>query len=149
MKIRDMGLVFSVAAALAAQAAFAQDELERTPSAEGARVYFIAPQDGAIVTSPVTVIFGLQNMGVAPAGIEKDNTGHHHLIVNGELPPMDENIISDDTYLHFGGGQTETQIELAPGQHTLQLIFADKDHIPHDPPVYSDQITITVEDAAN
>lgn len=118
---------------------------ERTPAPEGAQVYIIAPQDGATVSSPVKVIFGLKGMGVAPAGIEKEKTGHHHLIIDAELPALDEPVPADDNYRHFGGGQTEVDVELAPGTHTLQLIMGDQNHVPHDPPVASEKISITVE----
>jgi hypothetical protein len=119
--------------------------LARTASAPGAEVYFITPQDGEIVTSPVTVRFGLRNMGVAPAGVQVENTGHHHLLIDTWLPPLDQPVPSDDRHLHFGKGQTETVIELSPGEHTLQLLLGDYAHIPHEPPVASDKITITVE----
>ena len=122
--------------------ALAQD---RTPAPEGARAYIISPQDGATVSSPVTVIFGLEGLGVAPAGVEKAKTGHHHLIIDADLPSLTDPVPSDDNYRHFGGGQTETIIELAPGSHKLQLIMGDQNHIPHDPPVASEKITITVE----
>ena len=115
------------------------------PAPEGARVYIISPADGATVTSPLTVVFGLSGMGVAPAGVEKKNTGHHHLIVDAELPDMDEPIPADDHYRHFGGGQTEITLELDPGEHTLQLLLGDWSHVPHEPPVTSERITITVE----
>lgn len=115
-----------------------------TPSVPGTELYFIAPLDGARVTSPVRVKFGLRGMGVAPAGVEKDGTGHHHLLVNVPLPPLDENIIADENHIHFGGGQTETLIELPAGRHTLQLLLGDQNHLPHKPAVYSKQITITV-----
>ena len=98
---------------------------DRTPSPAGAEVYIVSPADGATVSSPVTVIFGLKGMGVAPAGTERENTGHHHLIIDAPLPPMGEPIPSDDSHKHFGGGQTETTVELAPGTHTLQLLLAD------------------------
>lgn len=117
----------------------------QTPSPEGAKVYFIEPADGATVSSPVKVVFGLSGMGVAPAGTEKEHTGHHHLIINADLPNLDEPIPADDNYRHFGGGQTETSVELAPGQHTLQLLVGDLNHVPHDPPIKSEPITITVE----
>jgi hypothetical protein len=125
-----------------AGAAFAQ---ERTDSPEGARSYIISPADGDVVTSPVTVVFGLSRMGVAPAGMERLDTGHHHLLIDTELPYMDEPIPSSDNYLHFGGGQTEVQLELEPGEHSLQLLLGDLNHIPHDPPVVSEAVTITVE----
>ncbi len=110
-----------------------------------ARVYIISPQNGETVSSPVTVRFGLSGMGVAPSGIEKDNTGHHHLLIDTDLPKLDEPIPVDDNHKHFGGGQTETRIALPPGQHTLQLLMGNWTHVPHDPPVMSDKITITVE----
>jgi hypothetical protein len=116
-----------------------------SPAPEGARVYIISPADGATVKSPLTVVFGLSGMGVAPAGVEKKHTGHHHLIVDAELPDMDEPIPADDHYRHFGGGQTEITLELDPGEHTLQLLLGDWSHIPHEPPVTSEKITITVE----
>ena len=136
------------AAALAAIGiALAQDDAPpQMPSPEGAAVYFISPEDGATVSSPVRVQFGLKGMGIAPAGVEWENTGHHHLIVDGELPPLDAYMpTANESFLHFGGGQTETELDLAPGEHTLQLILGDHDHLPHAPPVYSDKITITVE----
>jgi hypothetical protein len=118
----------------------------RTPSPEGARVYFISPQDGETVQSPITVRFGLQGMGVAPAGTDRANTGHHHLLIDlAELPATDQPLPADNNHVHFGGGQTETTIELAPGEHTLQLLLGDQTHIPHEPPVVSEKITITVQ----
>lgn len=121
-----------------------QVALARTPAPEGAEVYFISPENSATVTSPVTVRFGLRNMGVAPAGIQMDDTGHHHLLVNTDLPALDRPIPTDDNHRHFGLGQTETQLELPPGKHTLQLLLGDYAHIPHDPPIKSKRITITV-----
>ncbi len=117
----------------------------RTPSNQEAEVYIISPTDGQRVTSPVTIKFGLRGMGVAPAGTEKDNTGHHHLIVDAALPPLDEPIPSDENYRHFGGGQTEVTLELGPGNHTLQLLLADHNHIPHDPVIKSSRVIITVK----
>ncbi|RCX32188.1 DUF4399 domain-containing protein [Thioalbus denitrificans] len=119
--------------------------LAATPAPEGAAVYFIEPADGAEVTSPVTVKFGLKGMGVAPAGVEKAATGHHHLIIDADPPPAGQPVPSNDNYRHFGGGQTEVSLDLAPGTHTLQLIMGDMAHIPHDPPVMSERITITVQ----
>ena len=110
-----------------------------------AKLYFISPADGETVQNPVVVRFGLKNMGVAPAGTDVANTGHHHLLIDTELPTMNLPIAKDDKHRHFGGGQTETSIELSPGRHTLQLLLGDFSHIPHDPPVVSKQITITVE----
>jgi hypothetical protein len=113
---------------------------------EGAAVYFIAPQDGATVSGPVTVKFGLKGMGVAPAGVERANTGHHHLLVDiDEVPPAGKPVPADAQHIHFGGGQTETTLELAPGKHTLQLLLGDHLHRPHQPPVLSEKITITVK----
>lgn len=122
--------------------ALAQD---RTAAPAGARVYIVSPQDGASVSSPVTVVFGLEGMGVAPAGTEKAKTGHHHLIIDTDLPAADEPVPSDDNHRHFGGGQTQTTVELSPGSHTLQLILGDHNHVPHDPPVASEKISITVK----
>lgn len=135
--------------AIGAGAAVAGD----TKSAEGAKVFFDGLADGATVSSPVMIKFGIEGMEVAPAGTEMAHTGHHHILVDrapfGEGPDgadeLDANIMADENHIHFGKGQTETTLELAPGNHTLQLVLGDKDHIPHDPPVVSDQITITVE----
>lgn len=119
-----------------------------TPSVPGAKVYIISPQDGATVSGPFTVRFGLKGMGIAPAGVEKEKTGHHHLIINAPLPAgedLDYAIPADENYRHYGGGQTETELTLPPGEHTLQLLLGDHNHIPHDPPLASPQITITVK----
>jgi len=120
---------------------------ERTPAPEGAEVYFIAPEDGATVSNPVTIRFGLTGMGVAPAGTEADNTGHHHLLINLEPEEVDmtTSLPATDEIVHFGGGQTEVTKELPAGTHTLRLLLGDWSHVPHDPPVLSDPITITVE----
>lgn len=118
---------------------------ERTMAPESAELYFISPADGATVSNPVNVRFGLRNMGVAPAGIKYDNSGHHHLLVDTELPSLDFPIINDENHLHYGGGQTETTLELPPGEHTLQLLLGDFAHIPHEPAVMSERIKITVE----
>ncbi|WP_417457039.1 DUF4399 domain-containing protein [Kordiimonas sp.] len=115
-----------------------------TPSKQGAEVYIISPMDGESLKSPITVRFGLKGMGIAPAGVEKEGTGHHHLIIDTDLPPLDENIPMDEQHIHFGGGQTETTIELSPGKHTLQLLLGDQNHIPHSPAVTSKKITITI-----
>lgn len=138
------------AAAITATAALAGGE---TPSNPDAVLYFVNLEDGQTVTSPVQVNFGLRGMGVAPAGTEAEMTGHHHLLV--DRPPLGEGedgalelengLPSDENHLHFGGGQTETTIELPPGQHTLQLVLGDAGHVPHSPPVVSEVITITVE----
>jgi hypothetical protein len=114
-------------------------------SADSARVYIISPQDGESVHSPVTVRFGLSGMGVAPAGIEREKTGHHHLLIDvAELPALDQPLPNDERHRHFGGGQTEAAIELPPGKHTLRLIFADHNHVPHDPALISEEVSITV-----
>lgn len=116
-----------------------------TPSPAGAQLYIIAPQNGAVVSSPVTVVFGLRGMGVAPAGVDWPNTGHHHLLIDLENPPASNTPIpADARHRHFGGGQTEASVELAPGKHTLQLIMGDKNHIPLEPAVISEKITIIV-----
>ena len=112
---------------------------------EGAEVYFISPQDGDIVGSQVTVRFGLSGMGVAPAGLERDGTGHHHLLIDvDKLPDPGSPVPADEHHRHFGGGQTETVLELEPGEHSLQLLLGDWKHVPHDPPVVSERINITV-----
>ena len=117
---------------------------ERTPAPEGVELYIIAPADGATVESPVTVRFGLRGMGVAPAGVGAAATGHHHLLVDTELPDLTRPIPADERHRHFGGGQTEVTLDLARGPHTLQLVLGDQNHVPHDPPVVSPRITITV-----
>lgn len=121
-------------------------ETPRTPAPEGASVYFIEPANGASVAGPVNVRFGLKGMGVAPAGTDAPDTGHHHLLVDvAELPGLDAPLPATDNIRHFGKGQTETEITLPPGQHTLQLLLGDKNHVPHQPPVLSEKITITVQ----
>jgi hypothetical protein len=117
----------------------------RTPAPEGAAVYFLSPMNGARVQSPFTVQFGLRGMGVAPAGVQAPNTGHHHLIVDLDTLPADAQPLPADEHVrHFGLGQTETELMLPPGQHTLQLVLADALHIQHQPPVRSEKITIMV-----
>ncbi len=118
----------------------------QTASPPGAKVYIINLKDGGEVSSPFLVQFGLTGMGVAPAGVEKPNTGHHHLIIDTALSSEELKgaIPADDTHKHFGAGQTETMVTLPPGKHTLQLVFADWSHIPHQPPVMSTPITVTV-----
>ena len=124
-----------------------------TPSAPDAKVYFVNLENGATVKGLVQINFGLSGMGVAPAGVEKANTGHHHLLLN--RPPIgqgedgaeefDYSIPADENHLHYGKGQTEATLDLPPGEHTLQLVLGDMNHIPHNPPVMSEVITITVE----
>jgi hypothetical protein len=116
-----------------------------TESAPGATVFIISPKNGETVSSPVSVKFGVSGIAVAPAGDLRGNSGHHHLLVDAELPDMARPISSDETHLHYGKGQTEALIELAPGEHSLQLIMGDGLHIPHNPPVVSKPVVITVE----
>ncbi len=125
----------------------ASPALAETPSPPGAKVYFINLKDGETVTSPFLVQFGLAGMGVAPAGVEKPNTGHHHLLIDATLSGdhLKEPIPMDATHKHFGGGQTEAMVTLPPGQHTLQLVLGDWSHVPHVPPVMSPVITVTVK----
>ena len=119
----------------------------RAPAPEGAAAYIIAPADGATVSNPVTIVFGLEGMGIAPAGTEQENTGHHHLLINTDPATlnMDESLPASDQVVHFGGGQTQVTKDLPAGTHTLQLLLGDWTHVPHNPPVMSDVITITVE----
>ncbi len=117
----------------------------RSERADDALLYLGWPNDGETVRSTrFRIWFGLRNIGVAPAGIERPNTGHHHLIVDAELPPFDEVIPNDPNHLHFGAGQSEAIVELSPGVHTLQLVFADHNHVPHNPPLFSEKKTITI-----
>ena len=142
------------AAILASTAGLAIADGHKTPYPDGASVYFVNIEDGATVSSPVTILFGLDGMGVAPAGASDwDNVGHHHLLMN--RPPMgegeyaatewDETLPADDNHKHFGGGQTQVTLDLAPGEHTLQLVLGDYAHVPFGPDLTSAQITITVE----
>ena len=142
--ITSLGIARAAVVALAV-AALAPASAQ-TPSPAGAKVYFINLKDGAEVDSPFLVQFGLSGMGVAPAGVEKPNTGHHHLLTDTTMTPeqMKEPIPVDDNHKHFGGGQTEALVTLPKGQHTLQLLLGDWSHIPHVPPVMSEPITITV-----
>jgi hypothetical protein len=137
MKILGLALAVVAASALAA-------DLPRSPAPKDVELYIISPADGETVASPVTVRFGLRGMGVAPAGVAMENTGHHHLLIDAAPPAFDMPVPADANHVHFGKGQTETQVTLAPGRHTLQLLLADHLHIPHDPPVLSKAITITV-----
>lgn len=144
VSIKLFAVSFATAATLAlGHASFAQE----TPSAPGAKVYFINLADGATVKSPFLVQFGLSGMGIAPAGDETENTGHHHLLIDASLAgdALQAPIDMDDNHRHFGKGQTEAMIELAPGTHTLQMVLGDWTHVPHATPVMSDEITVTVE----
>lgn len=118
--------------------------IPRTSRPADAKLYIISPKSGESVSGPVTIRFGLAGMGVAPAGVASPNTGHHHLVIDAPLPPLDLPLPKDDQHIHFGGGQTETTITLPPGEHTIRLVLADKDHVPHDPPLVSDPVTFTV-----
>jgi hypothetical protein len=140
-------ILFAVALALAGTAAAAQTPaLPASKAPAGAEVYFIAPRDGATVGRDVVVRFGLRGMGVAPAGVATEHTGHHHLLIDAaDLPPAGRPIPKDEHHMHFGGGQTETVLKLAPGTHTLQLELGDANHVPFDPPVVSKRITIHVK----
>ncbi len=146
-----MKLITKAAAIVALTASMAM--AERTAAPDGAKVYFINLEDGATVSSPVKIKFGLSGMGVAPAGTEKENTGHHHILLNrpplGEGPDGAEEVEyglpADENHIHFGGGQTEVSLDLPAGTHTLQLVLGDLNHVPHDPPVTTEVITITVE----
>lgn len=136
-------LIFALGVCLAAAVAMAADRL---PAPAGAEVYIITPSNNATVHGPITVRFGLKGMGIAPAGVKFDNTGHHHLLVDTDVSELklDAPMPATDKILHFGKGQTETSLTLAPGKHTLQLVFADYLHQSFDPPLLSKKITITV-----
>jgi hypothetical protein len=123
---------------------FAVAQVPKTASPAGAKVYFVSPKNGAKVKGPVKVVMGLSGMGVAPAGVDSPDTGHHHIFVDADALKLDAPIPVDDKHRHFGKGQTEATLDLPPGKHTLQLVLGDKNHIPHNPPVMSQKITITV-----
>ena len=138
--------MFAIAAALALTASVTVAQAQGTPSPSGAKVFIISPKNGATVTSPVTVKFGIKGMTLAPAGTKDANTGHHHLLIDTD-PPADltQPIPTvPDKIVHFGKAQTETTLTLPPGKHTLPLLLGDANHIPHNPPVLSKKITITV-----
>ncbi len=116
-----------------------------TQSPPGAVAYIISPPDGAVLTNPVRVLFGLDRMGVAPITSTHEDTGHHHLLIDTDLPPLDRPLPASENLRHFSGGQTEATLNLAPGEHTLQLVLGDHSHTPHQPPVVSRQITVTVQ----
>ena len=138
-----LAFVSTVALGLGAGAVLADSH--KTMAPEGAKVYFIEPANGATVSNPVTIKFGLSGMGVAPAGTEKKKTGHHHVLINQKLEDYNAPIPADDKHKHFGGGQTETTVTLPAGKNTLQLLIGDLNHIPHDKPIQSEVITITVK----
>ena len=137
--------MFAIAALVLAASVTAVQAQDRTPSPPGAKVFFIGLKDGATVTNPVTVKFGIKGMTLAPAGTTAPNTGHHHLLIDTD-PPADlsQPLPATDNIKHFGKAQTETTLTLTPGKHTLQLLLGDANHIPHNPPVLSKKITITV-----
>ncbi|MGD1903716.1 MAG: DUF4399 domain-containing protein [Geitlerinemataceae cyanobacterium] len=137
-------LLLSLGLSVGVAPAFA---IEKSSAPETAEVYFIAPQDGETVEATFAVKFGLSGMGIAPAGIDRQNTGHHHLLVDRvELPDLDAPLPGGDPSVrHFGGGQTETELALEPGKHTLQLVLGNYMHIPHDRPVVSEPISVTVK----
>ncbi|MFC5506355.1 MULTISPECIES: DUF4399 domain-containing protein [Hyphomicrobiales] len=129
---------------LAASPALAQSGSGRQPAPKGAEVYFHYPLDGLRVPERFTVRMGLKEMGLAPAGTEWPNTGHHHLLINTEPGPPDQPIPADYNNIHLGNGQSEVVVTLPKGRHTLQLLLGDHNHVPHDPPVMSRKITIYV-----
>lgn len=121
-------------------------EMPRTAAPANASVYIIEPKDGATVDKTFTVRFGLKGMGVAPAGVDAPDTGHHHLLIDlDKMPAMNAPLPATENLVHFGKGQTETELTLKPGKHTLQLLVGDKNHVPLDPPVMSKKITVTVK----
>jgi hypothetical protein len=139
-------LLFTAAAGiLVAGAAFGQ--AAPAPAPEGAKTNIVSPADGATVSNPVTVVFGLEGMGLAPAGAAIDKTGHHHLLITIDPGGFDMTtpLHATDQIVHFDGGQTQVTTDLPAGTHTLQLLLGDWTHVPHDPPVMSEAITITVE----
>ena len=119
--------------------------LPRSLSPAGASVAILSPRNGDVVSSPVKVVFDLQGMTLAPAGDPTPNSGHHHLLVDVPAPDLGQPIPKDEQHLHFGKAQTETELTLTPGPHTLQLLLGDSNHVPHNPPVMSTPITITVQ----
>ncbi len=129
------GLLMSAPAAVRAQ---------QHTMPEDARVHILWPEDGQVIHGAFWVRMGLSGAGIAPAGVAKQGTGHHHILVDAPLPNLDEPIPNDRTHLHFGMGQTEVRLDLPPGQHTLQLLLGDENHVPHHPPLYSKPITVTV-----
>ena len=146
--MRTLPLNTALLLCLTAVSAAAQDSenaLPRSAAPASAEAYIQSPADGDQVSSPFIVRFGLRGMGVAPAGVSQDNTGHHHLLIDVDtLPPENLPLPATDQVVHFGAGQTETELDLPPGEHTLQLVLGDALHIPHSPPVRSERITITV-----
>ncbi len=142
--MKQVIIALSLAVSALGTTAFSHEHISPAPS--DAKVYFISPVDGQTTSQNFTVSFGLSGMGVSPAGVNKTNTGHHHLLIDTEkLPNMQAPLPATDKIRHFGGGQTETKITLPPGEHTLQLVLGNHLHTPHDKPVISEKITITVK----
>ena len=141
----EVAMLVACVISLAAAPCLAQGEpTARAAAPTNASVSFIEPRNGQVVGPHVRVVFGTHNFGVAPAGVDFPNTGHHHLLVDAGLPPLDQPIPFDRAHKHFGAGETETVVDLPPGRHTLQLLMGDMNHVPHNPPVMSKPITITV-----
>ena len=142
-----MKKLLSITTALSLIGGMALADGHRSAAPEGARAYIISPADGAVVTSPVTIVFGLAGMGIAPANVELDNTGHHHLLINTDPATldMDSGLPATDQIVHFGGGQTQVTKDLPAGTHTLRLLLGNWTHVPHNPPVLSEEITIVVQ----
>ena len=138
-------LMAMLAAIVVGAAAITVAAADPKPMPKDAYVYIIWPSDGAVIRGgKFWVRMGLSGAGIAPAAVDVPNTGHHHLLIDTDLPPLDQPIPNDKNHLHFGGGQTEAHIELPPGRHTLQLLLADSQHVPTNPPLYSKKITIIV-----
>ncbi|MEN7526291.1 MULTISPECIES: DUF4399 domain-containing protein [unclassified Cupriavidus] len=145
MPRRSLCRVLAAALLATGAALFSTLAIPLTPAPKGAETYIIWPGDGAVIEGgKLWVRMGLKGMGVCPKGIERPNCGHHHLLIDVELPPLDKEIPNDRNHLHFGAGETDARIELPPGKHTLQLLLGDSKHVPFDPPIYSKKITITV-----
>ncbi|MCC5966836.1 MAG: DUF4399 domain-containing protein [Natronohydrobacter sp.] len=149
LSVLATSLIFASTAAFADSHGHSHDhgDMARTPAPEGAMVYFIGLEDGATVSNPVTLHFGARGIGIAPANVEWPNTGHHHLLINVDPAEveMEYGLPADDQHRHFGGGQTEVTLDLPAGTHTMFLLMGDHNHVPHDPPIMSEVITITVE----
>ncbi|MCC7007702.1 MAG: DUF4399 domain-containing protein [Acidobacteria bacterium] len=138
--------ILAIVASSLVVAALPAAQATSTPAPAGAQAYFISPRNGEAVTSPFVVRFGLKGMGIAPAGVTQANTGHHHLLIDVEkLPDLTKPLPATDNIRHFGGGQTEVELTLPPGKHTLQLVLGDATHTPHSTPVMSEKITVTVK----
>jgi hypothetical protein len=136
--LASLAMALTLSAPCAAQA-------QRTPAPENAVEYIVWPPDGAVISGGrFWLRMGLRNMGVAPKGVKMANVGHHHVLIDTELPAMDQQIPNDRNHVHFGAGETEARIELPPGKHTLQLLLGDDNHRPHQPPIHSNLITVTV-----